>query len=201
MRRDPALQSFTDAALADFADATRSLESRASLDRIAAALATPAPRRERPGSRLPVCAHLDAALAVEMPRGSLASLAEAFRAIEPALEWRTRESFNKTASANFPEGHANAMILGPAGLENRNDVWLGVTLMAPSVRYPDHAHAPEETYLVQSDGEFRQREGAWFAPGIGGSFHNPPWIRHAMRSGRAPLFAFWALRADRGRLM
>ncbi len=155
MPRDPALQSFTDAALAAFADAARAPESRGSLERIAAALATPAPRRERAGCRLPVCAHLDAALAVEMPRGSLAALAEAFRAIEPALEWRTRASHDETASANFSEGHANAMILGPAGLENRNDVWLGVSLMAPSVRYPDHAHAPEETYLVLSDGEFR----------------------------------------------
>jgi hypothetical protein len=88
------------------------------------------------------------------------------------------------------------MILGPAGLEHRTDVWLGVSLMAPSVRYTDHAHAPEETYLVLSEGEFRQGEADWFTPGVGGSFYNPPWIKHAMRSGAAPLFAFWALWVD-----
>ena len=65
MQRDAALQSFTDAALAAFREVAPGPEARASLERIAAALATPAPRRERPGSRLPVCAHLDAALAVE----------------------------------------------------------------------------------------------------------------------------------------
>jgi Dimethlysulfonioproprionate lyase len=114
-------------------------------------------------------------------------------AIEPSLEWRRRASFDETASANFVDGHANAMILGPAGLEHRNDVWIGASLIAPFVRYTDHAHAPEETYLVLSEGDFRQGDAEWFTPGVGGSFYNPPWIKHAMRSGAAPLFAFWAL--------
>ena len=128
----------------------------------------------------------------------LDALIDSFRAIEPALEWQRRASYDESASANFPDGHANAMILGPTGLETRADVWLGASLLAPSVRYTDHAHAPEETYLVLSKGEFRQGEGDWFAPGIGGSFYNPPWITHAMRSGETPLFAFWALLPDAG---
>jgi quercetin dioxygenase-like cupin family protein len=85
------------------------------------------------------------------------------------------------------------MIVGPGGLEPRHDVWLGVSLLAPGVRYPDHTHAPEETYLVLSRGTFRQNDGPWFEPGIGGSFYNPPGILHAMRAEDEPLFAFWAL--------
>jgi hypothetical protein len=196
MRRDRDLQSFTDAVLAAFDEVIPGPEARASLGRIGAALAAPAPRRERPGSRLPVCAHLDAALAVEVDRPSLRRLLDTFRAIEPDLEWVRRASYDESASANFVDGHANAMILGPAGLENRRDVWLGVSLLAPHVRYTDHAHAPEETYLVLSDGAFRQGDGDWFTPGIGGSFYNTPCITHAMRSGDAPLFAFWALWVD-----
>lgn len=191
--RDPALQSFTDAALAAFEEVAPGPEARASLQRIADALATPALRRDRPGSRLPVCAHLDAALAVETEQVSLRRLIGAFRAIEPQLEWVRRASYDETASANFVDGHANAMILGPAGLENRRDVWFGVSLLAPQVRYTDHAHAPEETYLVLSDGAFRQGDADWFTPGIGGSFYNTPFIVHAMRSTDTPLFAFWAL--------
>ncbi len=196
MKRDPALQRFTDAVLAAYRAHAPGPEAAASIEGIAAALATPAPRRDRPGSRLPVCAHLDAALAVETGDAGLGELIEAFRAIEPDLEWQRRASYDETASANFPDGHANAMILGPAGLENRTDVWLGASLMAPSVRYTDHAHAPEETYLVLSRGEFQHGESDWFEPGIGGSFYNPPWIKHAMRSGPTPLFAFWALRVE-----
>jgi hypothetical protein len=86
------------------------------------------------------------------------------------------------------------MIIGPGGLEERSDIWLGVTLMAPHVRYPDHNHTPEEVYLVMSPGAFRQGEGEWFSPGIGGSFYNVPKIKHAMRSTDTPLLAFWALR-------
>ena len=193
MQRDAELQRFTDAILAAYRRHTPGIASGASLGRISEALRTPAPRRRRPGGRLPVCVHLDAALAVGTGDDGLGAVIEAFRAIEPALEWQRRAAFDETASANFAEGHANAMILGPGGLESRDDLWLGVSLMAPSVRYTDHAHAPEETYLVLSEGEFQQGDGGWFTPGVGGSFYNPPWIKHAMRSGSTPFFAFWAL--------
>jgi hypothetical protein len=196
MQRDDALQRFTDAALAAYRAHTPRPEASAWLDRIAAALQTSPPRRAHPGKRLPVCAHLDAALAVETGNRSLGALIDTFRAVEPDLEWQHRASYDETASANLPDRHANAMILGPAGLENRADVWLGVSLMAPSVRYTDHAHAPEETYLVLSEGEFLQGDAHWFTPGIGGSFYNPPRIKHAMLSGPKPLFAYWALWPD-----
>ncbi|MGO7874181.1 dimethylsulfonioproprionate lyase family protein, partial [Rhizobium leguminosarum] len=59
------------------------------------------------------------------------------------------------------------------------------------------AHAPEDVYLVLSEGEFQQGEGDCFSPGIGGSFYNVPDIKHAMGSLDTPLFAFWALLAER----
>jgi len=194
MTRDDSLQRFTDLALAAYRERGPGPEAAASLDRIAAAIATPSPRRRaRPGRRLPVCTHLANALAVDTGAADLAALLDAFRAIEPDLEWVRRAAYDESASANFPDGHANTMILGPAGLENRTDVWFGASLLAPRVRYTDHSHAPEETYLVLSEGEFRHGDSDWFTPGIGGSFYNPPLIEHTMRSGEAPLFAFWAL--------
>ncbi|MER2510495.1 dimethylsulfonioproprionate lyase family protein [Amaricoccus sp.] len=199
MPRDPELQVFVDAAIAAFAEAAPCPEARASLRRIATALASSAPRRERPGSQLPVCSHLEGALAVDPGRPSLRRLVAAFRAIEPDLEWVRRASYDGTASANFVDGHANTMILGPAGLENRTDVWFGASLLAPRVRYTDHSHAPEETYLVLSPGEFRQGDGDWFTPGVGGSFYNVPFVTHAMKSGDAPLFALWALWVEASR--
>jgi hypothetical protein len=197
MQRDEELQRFVDAALAAYRAHAPGLEARASLDRIVAALQSPGTRRMRPGSRLPVCSHLLTGLAVETGDESLRALIETFRTIEPYLQWQRRGSFDDTASKNFNDGHANAMILGPAGLEHRNDIWIGATLMAPFVRYTDHSHAPEETYLVLSEGDFRQGDADWFTPGVGGCFYNPPWVKHAMRSGAGPLFAFWALWVDR----
>jgi hypothetical protein len=130
---------------------------------------------------------------VETAHRCLRQLRERFGAIESSLYWRRRTANDGSASANFPDGHANAMILGPGGYEERRDVWLGVSLMAPNVRYPDHDHAPEEVYLVLSEGEFRQGNGPWFSPGVGGFLYNEPGIKHAMRSLDTPLFAFWAL--------
>jgi quercetin dioxygenase-like cupin family protein len=86
------------------------------------------------------------------------------------------------------------MIVGPGGLEDRKDVWVGLSLLAPDVRYPDHQHAPEEIYLVLTDGQFRQGEGEWFTPGVGGTLYNKPNILHAMASSaNTPLLAVWCL--------
>ncbi len=198
MDREPRLQAFLDAALAAFLAHATSEEARAALAAIAAAAREVHPGRQGAGSRLPVCEWLTLALAnaSAAPLSPEArALLVAFVAVEPLVEWRRRPGPNVNAGPGFDEGHANAMFLGPGGIEARQDFWLGVSLLAPHVRYPDHDHAPEEVYLVLSGGEFSQDGGAWFTPGIGGSFWNRPGIMHAMRSGAAPLFAFWVLRA------
>ena len=113
--------------------------------------------------------------------------------MEPHLCGRRRGGAAPMASPSFGEGHANAMIVGPGGIEERRDVWVGMSLLAPDVRYPDHSHSPEEIYLVLTGGEFRQADGAWFEPGVGGTFYNEPGILHAMASGDKPLLAVWCL--------
>lgn len=194
-QRSMVLQNFVDAAREAFGQFAQDPDASRSIAEIFRALEEPSEARAGAGAGLPACGHLDQALAVETGHTTLDRLLQCFRAVEPSLQWRRRPNNDGTASANFEDGHANAMLLGPGGLEERGDVWLGVSLMAPKVRYPDHDHAPEEVYLVLSDGEFRQGEGDWFSPGIGGSFYNRPGIRHAMRSLDTPLFAFWALQA------
>lgn len=194
MARSDALQGFLDAAFAAYDECAQDTQARRSVLQIFDGLKTPQPERRDIARRLPVCdSHLEEALAVKTGRGALDRLVERFRVLEPQLEWKRRSADAETASGNFLAGHANALVAGPGGLEDRRDVWLGVSLMAPGVRYPDHDHAPEETYLVLSEGEFMHGDSGWFSPGIGGSFYNPPGIRHAMRSGDKPLFAFWAL--------
>lgn len=153
--------------------------------------------RQGQGKRLPVVNRfLATALGTGTDDAVLATLVDRFKTIEEQLEWKTRSIYDHTASANFLLGHGNALIVGPQALEDRTDAWIGASLLAPEVRYPDHNHAPEETYLVLSEGEFCQADGEWFAPGVSGSFFNPPNIKHAMRSGTKPLFAFWALLPD-----
>lgn len=192
--RAPDLQAFLDAARAAFGVVAQEAASRALLTRIFAALERPEPETGQAGGRLPVCAYLaGAADPGRFAQPELRRLATAFAALEPRLAWRRRDVSHPSASANCAEGHANAMIVGPGGLEARADAWLGVSLLAPHVRYPDHDHPPEETYLVMSGGEFSHGGSPWFRPGVGGSFYNEPGIAHAMRSLGDPLLAFWAL--------
>ena len=190
--------------VADFVKATSracdvrvtDLRARASTKAIFAALRGPLVPRDRPGARVAACVHLDEVTQQDrFEAGVLRDLLAAFRALEPHLAWYHRIGNAPGANAAYAQGHANAMIIGPGGLVPHEAVWLGVSLLAPAVRYPDHTHPPEETYLVLSDGDFYQEGRGWFTPGAGGSFYNPPCILHAMRSGNAPLFAVWALRA------
>ncbi|WP_120500735.1 dimethylsulfonioproprionate lyase family protein [Roseovarius sp. EL26] len=197
MNRAEYLQDFLDALKAAFQTHVTAPTSKRSLATIFEALETSGSSSERNEHRLPVCKHLDQALApLQHQDAGLQRVGDTFRQLEPKLNWRKRDGDWTGASDNFADSHANALIMGPAGLERRTDVWIGVTLLAPHVRYPDHCHPPEETYLVISDGVFRNDEADWCTLGPGGSFFNPPGITHAMRSDAKPLLAFWVLNAQ-----
>jgi hypothetical protein len=75
----------------------------------------------------------------------LARIVDAFQAIEPALFWTHRGKSGPHASTNWPEGHANAVIVGPDGLESRNDVTIGVLripMMPPGYSNPHPRTVP-----------------------------------------------------------
>jgi len=133
--------------------------------------------------RFPVCALLDEVLAPVTP------LHSALRAIVADLTWYRRAG----GDDRFQQSHANTMLVGPGGLEARDDVWIGATLMAPNTDYPVHHHPPEEIYLVLTEGDWWRDGTGWFTPGVGGTLYNRPNVRHAMRSHDRPLFALWAL--------
>ena len=140
---------------------------------------------------LPVCDHLDAALS--QAHATRRDVAAALQALAPALVWTRRRSA-RPEDAAFWDGHANAMLAGPGGLEARDDLWLGVTVMAPGVTYDDHSHPPEETYLALTPGQWWNTGMDWTDPGPDGLIHNPPGITHAMRAtAERPFLALWVL--------
>ncbi|WP_065169980.1 dimethylsulfonioproprionate lyase family protein [Paracoccus sp. MKU1] len=193
MSRPQALQDFLDVALPTMRARALDGNSPASLQGISEAILSVGRQGAAPASLPVVEAWLDTALARPMEYQDLSDLLLAMQRLAPLLPWRKRTG-DATASASFAESHANAMLLGPGGIEERRDIWIDLSLLAPQTRYPDHQHAPEETYLVLSPGSFRKSGRDWFQPGIGGSFFVPPNAVHAMRSGNEPLFALWALR-------
>ena len=110
------------------------------------------------------------------------------------LSWYQRPVAN---NQRFMASHVNAQIIGPEGLEVRQDLIVGVTLMRPKIDYPDHHHEPEELYLVLSDGRWRQANGDWHTPGLGGLVYNSSNLMHGMKSVDTPLFAIWCLPLDK----
>jgi hypothetical protein len=139
---------------------------------------------------LPVCAHLGTALS--LAEGLRAEVVAAMSAILPRLAWQRRSGADPS-QVPFYEGHANATLFGPDGLEERDDVRVGATLMAPDVIYVDHDHPPEEVYLPLTPGAWWNARMEWTDPGPQGLIYNPPGIRHAMRAGSAPFLALWFL--------
>ncbi|MFN4142468.1 dimethylsulfonioproprionate lyase family protein [Aestuariivirga sp.] len=147
--------------------------------------------------RLPVCHHhLDAAYAgmAALP-SPMPELASAFAAVEARLRWTKRKGVSPQDQP-FESGHANTTLIGRGGIEERDDVWVGATVMAPGITYPDHHHPPEEIYLAFTPGEWWNAEMDWKEPGPGGVIYNPPGILHAMRSGGSPFLAMWFLPVD-----
>jgi len=189
--RMPELQAFLDAARA--ALGTRGGEAQAVIDGVFARLAQPALHADVAPARLPAVAQLAPALAMARGAGAvMAGLADRFVALEPSLTWR-RSARTAGHGAAFDEGYASAIVVGADGLERRDDVRIGINLMAPGLQFPDHDHPPAEIYLVLSGGEWRQEQREWWAPGSGGIVHNPPNITHAMRTTATPLLAIWFL--------
>jgi hypothetical protein len=194
MTRAGGLQQVVTAAEQAFAKADLSLQARAALSKVFERLKTVHPSGAVTSENVPVLSLLTQAVAnLQSHCESLQTLGQAVQALSPALGWSTRKSVGPTASAGFAQAHANAVLIGPNGLEAREDVWVGLSLMEPHTRYPDHDHAPEEVYLVLSDGAFLQGDADWLPRSPGQTVYNTPWIRHAMRSTDQPFLALWCL--------
>ena len=144
------------------------------------------------------CACLPEALAnAKAAGGSAARAAAALEKLGPRIGWYRRQGLDAEAEPDFPERHALASLIGPAdragSLEVRDDLRVGVSLVAPGASYPDHQHPPEELYLALTAGDWRQDRGPWFAPGPGGIVYNTANIFHGMRAADEPQLALWCL--------
>ena len=147
------------------------------------------PRARRPGP----AAALDAAFALAT-RGPepVQQVAGALRALDRRLAWGPRLGGEADDPA-FRKAHANAVIAGEGGLERREDVRIGVSLVCPETDYVKHRHPPEELYFVLTPGDWWREDLGWRARPAGGLVHNPPDAWHAMRAGKTPLLAVWCL--------
>jgi quercetin dioxygenase-like cupin family protein len=199
--RDPDLQELLDALMDGLAAKVEPGSAAAgALARVQAAVAdaregAPSPRSDEP----PVaCQHLEAALTnAKAAGGPAARAAAAMEKLGDRIVWYRRQGLEAGAEPGFPEKHALASLIGPAdragSLETRDDLRVGISLVAPGASYPDHQHPPEELYLALTKGDWRQDRGPWFSPGPGGIVYNTSNIFHGMRAADEPQLALWCL--------
>ncbi len=192
--RNSNLQNLVDATQGVIqARATDYPEAMGMAEKIFAALSTPGAGGENAPTRLPVCGHLSSAYEQAHKGGTaIATLTDAFAAMEPELSWQQRVGA-AGAPGDFDGNHANAILVGRGGLEVREDVLIGVSLLAPGTPYPRHQHPPEELYIVLSPGRWMQSDGPFAAKQSGDLVHNPPNVWHAMAADEVPLLAVWCL--------
>jgi Dimethlysulfonioproprionate lyase len=157
----------------------------------------PAPRPSRAAlpATLPVLRWLPEA-ADAAPAGPLAALAQRLRAAAAALEWRQSYRPGEVA-APFLERYGWCELFGFRGPTPSVTLAGGFLLLGPDTLYPSHSHPAEELYLPLAGVAEWQVGDASFVPRPPGDIVvHAARVAHAMRTGAAPLLAFYLWRGD-----
>jgi hypothetical protein len=145
--------------------------------------------------RLPACDYLDSALDLAI-RGPEAALAEPIRLLGPSLRW-TYSYPSNAKDRTLGSKIAFTQIVGSKGLKPSAEMHIGLTLIAPLVSYPAHAHPAIELYLVLAGDAHWQSGGQAPTQRLPGSLIlHPSDVPHAMSTAGAPLLAIWTWRGD-----
>ncbi|MBB3319267.1 hypothetical protein FHT97_003743 [Rhizobium sp. BK399] len=145
----------------------------------------------KPASPLPLAPQLQFALRNLASRGEpYAEAAAAITDVARSLEWVASKT-GPFASINIEHTHAHAVIAGMSGMEERSDVALGLTIMAPYSRFPDHIQFRSRVFLSLSDCEFSCDDKGWQRGTVGSIFFNEAGHNVAMRCTSRPLLAAW----------
>ena len=160
-------------------------------DVTAASAMTPEPRR------LPACRFLPDVVAASLL--SAPDMAAAIAALEEDLNWRQNPNYSDEAMGQpgYMNNYAYAEIIGPGGIYPGDDFLLGLFLLGPGLRYPNHSHpAPELYFILSGDSEWRMRDEPFDAREPGETIWHEPFVPHATNTGRSPLLCAYVWTKD-----
>lgn len=149
------------------------------------------PYRALEPSTLPAVAALPGCPA--LAGGRTAALTEAVIAAAPELRWRQSYTAEEVG-AGFLANYGWFNLVSPEGPYLSDACRISVGYWGAGLDYPDHAHAPEEIYLVLAGAaRFRRAGSAPERVDPGGTYHNPPGVMHGAEMVPGPLLAmaFW----------
>jgi hypothetical protein len=177
------------------AEAERAGAPATDLRRTAAALrSVPTIEPTRTPNWLPVCAHLDKALALADSTPA-ARIALALAAVAPRLAWTRNPNYGD--DPHLAANYAYTEIASPSGLIVTNACAFGFLLLGPMTLSAAHAHpAMEFYYVVGGTAHWWKEDAPWCAYGPGTLIHHPSGVAHAMRTDRQPLLALYTWLGD-----
>jgi quercetin dioxygenase-like cupin family protein len=149
----------------------------------------PAARGGFPLSQHPITRHIHAAFAGGTRE--TAAIIEALKPVVYCLPWQ----YTYPARADAPglgQNIAFAEIIGPAAPLPSERVCLGLTLIAPGTRYPEHHHPATELYHVLAGSALWTADGETQRQPPGAFILHPSQIEHAMETREEPLLAVYA---------
>lgn len=118
------------------------------------------------------------------------SLVTALLAIFGRLDWY-KGKHGPFGSVNFGENHQHALLVGPGALEHRTNLRIGLTVLAPYARFPDHHQTHSRVFLPLTFGEFRFGDDDWMYSSYGEVLFNEAERQCAIRCTAKPLVTLW----------
>ena len=147
--------------------------------------------------RLPACRFLPDVVAASLL--SAPDVAASIAALEEDLQWRQNPNYSDEAMGQpgYMNNYAYAEVIGPHGVYPGDDFLLGLFLLGPGLRYPNHAHpAPELYWILAGESEWRVRDEPFEPREPGETIWHEPFVPHATNVGQTPLLALYAWTRD-----
>ncbi|MFK7943442.1 MAG: dimethylsulfonioproprionate lyase family protein [Paracoccaceae bacterium] len=151
-------------------------------------------RQPRPAS-LPALATLPGIAAMAQPETR--PLAQALVAAAPGLAWRQTYEEADGFDRHYLDSYGWFDLAGPTGPCDADGIRVMMGVWGQGIVYPDHAHPPEEHYLVLAGGAwFRLGDAPYRRLGPGDVFRTPAGAIHSADMRDAPLLALALWRAE-----
>lgn len=167
-------------------------------------LAELAPAAVAGASKPVVDDHLAAAL--EAVEGSSESLVEGVRRLAPQLHWfRSYPDVEPgdPVMDRFLDNYAYTVIAGPTGDRwpespvDADDTVVGLTLQAPGIFYPAHAHPAVELYgVIGGSGAWKRGDEDWVTRKPGSAFVHVAHETHIMETHEEPMLSWFVWTSD-----
>ena len=141
---------------------------------------------------LPMCALLPAVL--DKTTDQTRTVVETLIAASASLRWQQTYTQEDGFSRDWLENYGWVNLVSPQGLFHSDEIRVSIGYWGAGQHYDEHAHAPEEFYLVLAGGARFHSDGrASFDAKPGDTIHHLPHQKHAIDMTPGPLLAaaFW----------